>query len=95
MKQACVYICSSGKKGTLYTGVTSDLIKRAYEHHNGLIEGFTKRYNVKFLVWYELHESMLSAIQREKQIKQWNRSWKIELIEETNPEWEDLYKTLI
>ncbi|PHP21254.1 endonuclease [Sphingobium sp. IP1] len=85
-----VYILASRKNGTLYTGVTSDLIKRLYEHRNGLIEGFTKDYGVKRLVWFEPHDSMDSAILREKRIKKWNRQWKIELIEAGNPDWDDL-----
>lgn len=85
-----VYILASRKNGTLYTGVTADLIKRLYEHRNGLIEGFTKDYGVKRLVWFEPHDSMDSAILREKRIKKWNRQWKIELIEAGNPNWDDL-----
>ncbi|WP_313393676.1 GIY-YIG nuclease family protein [Sphingobium yanoikuyae] len=85
-----VYILASRKNSTLYTGVTSDLIKRLYEHRNGLIEGFTKDYGVKRLVWFEPHDSMDSAILREKRIKKWNRQWKIELIEAGNPDWDDL-----
>ena len=85
-----VYILASRRNGTLYTGVTSDLIKRLYEHRNGLIQGFTNDYGVKRLVWFEPHDSMESAIMREKRIKKWNRAWKIELIEAGNPEWDDL-----
>lgn len=85
-----VYILASRRNGTLYTGVTSDLIKRLYEHRNGLIEGFTKDYGVKRLVWFEPHDSMDSAILREKRIKKWNRQWKIGLIEAGNPDWDDL-----
>ncbi|MFB0874184.1 MULTISPECIES: GIY-YIG nuclease family protein [unclassified Sphingobium] len=85
-----VYILASRRNGTLYAGVTADLIKRLYEHRNGLIQGFTNDYGVKRLVWFEAHESMESAIVREKRIKKWNRSWKIELIEAGNPEWDDL-----
>ncbi|MBB4149438.1 putative endonuclease [Sphingobium scionense] len=81
---------ASRRNGTLYVGVTSDLIKRLYEHRNGLIEGFTKDYGVKRLVWFEPHDSMDSAILREKRIKKWNRQWKIELIEAGNPDWDDL-----
>ncbi|WP_176592229.1 GIY-YIG nuclease family protein [Sphingobium sp. EM0848] len=85
-----VYILASRKNGTLYTGVTSDLVKRLYEHRNGLIDGFTSDYGVKRLVWFETHDAMDSAIVREKRIKKWNRQWKIELIEAENPEWDDL-----
>ena len=94
MKQPCVYILASARMGTLYTGVTSDLIKRLWEHREKLAEGFTKRYDVYRLVWYEVHECMESAIQREKSIKGWKRQWKIELIEKRNPEWRDLYQSL-
>jgi putative endonuclease len=86
-----VYIMASKKKGTLYIGVTSDLVKRVWEHKNDLVEGFTKRYNVHNLVWYELHENMDSAIEREKNMKEWKRDWKINLIIKTNPNWNDLY----
>jgi putative endonuclease len=89
-----VYILSSKRNGTLYTGVTSDLVKRIYEHKNGLVDGFTKIYNIHFLVWYEVHESPESAITREKQIKKWNRGWKIRLIEKENPFWNDLYESI-
>ena len=95
MKQPCVYILASGWDGTLYVGVTSDLIKRVWEHKNDMIEGFTKTYRVHSLVWFEQHESMESAILREKAIKEWKRAWKVELIEESNPKWQDLYDTLL
>ena len=78
----------------MYTGVTSDLIKRVYEHKNNLVDGFTKKYDVHCLVWYEMHETAEAAITREKQIKKWNRKWKLNLIEKYNPEWNDLYRTL-
>ena len=94
-KQSCVYILASHKNGTLYTGVTSNLIQRVYQHKNNLIEGFTKKYGVHSLVYYELHENILSAITREKQIKKWKRQWKIELIEKNNPNWKDLYFELV
>ena len=94
-KQPAVYILASKRKGTLYTGVTSNLIKRIWEHKNCVVEGFTQRYNVHQLVWYELHENMESAIMREKQLKNWRRKWKMELIEEKNPEWFDLYSTIV
>jgi putative endonuclease len=95
MKQPCVYILASGWDGTLYVGVTSDLLKRVWEHKNDMIEGFTKTYRVHNLVWFEQHESMESAILREKAIKEWKRAWKVELIEESNPKWQDLYDTLL
>jgi len=86
-----VYIMASKKNGTLYIGVTNDLIKRVYAHKNDLVEGFTEKYGVRQLVYYEQTEDVKSAIQREKQLKKWNRSWKIELIENMNPDWKDLY----
>lgn len=94
-KQPCVYILASDQNGTLYVGVTSDPVKRVWEHKNNVVPGFTKRYNVHDLVWYELHDSMESAIAREKAIKAWKRSWKIELIEKSNPKWSDLYRGLL
>ena len=94
MKNFYVYILSSNRNGTLYTGITSNLLKRVYEHKHGLVEGFTKKYNVHNLVWYELHESVESAIMREKQIKKCKRDWKLKLIEKENPEWIDLYKEI-
>ena len=90
-----MYLLASKRNGTLYAGVTSDLIKRVWEHKNDLVEGFTKRYGVHRLVWYEIHNSMESAIKREKSIKGWKRAWKLELIESGNPDWEDLYYTII
>jgi len=93
--QPCVYILASDKNGTLYTGVTSDLVRRIWEHKSGSNEGFTKKYDVHFLVWYEQHETMESAINREKVLKKWERAWKIELIEKLNPEWRDLYQEII
>jgi len=86
---------ASDRNGTLYVGVTSDLIKRVWEHQHELVPGFTKRYSVHDLVWYELHDSMESAIAREKTIKEWKRRWKLELIERENPEWKDLYPGLL
>ena len=82
---------ASQRNGTLYIGVTSHLVQRVWQHKEGLIEGFTKRYGVKFLVWYELHETMIAAIEREKAIKKWRRDWKITLIETKNPDWRDLW----
>jgi len=86
---------ASRRNGTLYVGVTSDLMKRVWEHKNNLVEGFTKRYGIHLLVWYELHPTMESAIQREKAMKEWKRSWKLEMIVKNNPEWLDLYPDLI
>jgi len=94
-KQPAVYILASKRNGTLYIGVTSDLTKRVWEHKNDLVDGFTKRYRVHRLVWYEFHESMESALKREKSMKEWKRVWKLELIENVNPDWEDLYNTII
>ena len=94
-KEPCVYILASRRNGTLYTGVTSSLKKRVWEHKNDLVEGFTKRYGVHILVWHELHSNMESAITREKAIKEWKRCWKLELIEEMNPDWRDLYDELL
>lgn len=82
---------ASARNGTLYVGVTSNLIQRVWQHKNGLVEGFTKRYKTHLLVWFEQHEEMLGAIAREKAIKKWERQWKLELIETTNPYWLDLY----
>ena len=95
IQQPAVYILASKRNGTLYTGVTSDLIKRIWEHKNNLAEGFSKRYHVHNLVWYELHSEMTSAIEREKNIKEWKRAWKIELIESHNPDWKDLYNDIM
>jgi putative endonuclease len=94
LKQFYVYILCSRRNGTLYTGVTSDLVKRVYEHKNDLVEGFTQKYGVHRLVWYEVHESWESAFQREKQIKKWERAWKLKLIERDNPSWADLYESI-
>ena len=95
MKQPCVYILASQRNGTLYIGVTSDLIKRVWEHKQNFVEGFTRQYSVHDLVWYEQHEDMLTAIAREKMLKEWKRAWKLELIEKMNPEWKDLYEDLV
>ena len=94
-KQPAVYILASKRNGTLYIGVTSDLIKRTWEHKNDSVEGFTKRYRVHRLVYYELHEDMESAIRREKQMKKWDRDWKLELIEKQNPDWRDLWEGIL
>ena len=95
MKTPCVYILASKQNGTLYVGVTSNLARRIWEHKNDRVEGFTKRYGVHKLVWYEAHAAMASAIAREKAIKAWNRAWKIDAIEASNPEWTDLYDELV
>jgi putative endonuclease len=94
-KQPVVYIMASRRNGTLYIGVTSDLVKRVWQHKNDVVEGFTKKYGVHTLVYYELHANMTEAIHREKQLKKWNRAWKIELIEKENPQWLDLWPTLV
>jgi len=93
-KRFYVYILASKKNGTLYTGITSDLVKRVWEHQNHVVKGFSQKYDVTRLVYYEEHSNSLSAIKREKSIKRWRRAWKISLIEKTNPEWNDLYPTL-
>jgi len=94
-KKPCVYILASERNGTLYIGVTSDLVKRIWEHKNNVVEGFTKKYSVHKLAWFEPHETMVEAIQREKRLKEWKRKWKLELIEEQNPNWRDLYEDLV
>ena len=94
MKAGFVYIMASQKNGTIYLGVTSDLAKRAYEHRNGLIEGFTKENDCKLLVWFEAFDHLQDARQRELQMKEWKRAWKIKRIEEANLDWDDLYPTL-
>ena len=95
MKLPCVYILASRRHGTLYVGVTSDLVKRIWEHRNDAVASFTSRYFVHDLVWHEVHETMESAIAREKTLKEWKRVWKIDLIEQTNPGWRDLYSELV
>ena len=94
-RQPAVYILASKRNGTLYVGVTSDLRKRVWGHKNDLVKGFTKRYHVHRLVWYELHETMESAILREKRIKEWKRVWKLRMIESDNPTWKDLYDRIV
>jgi len=94
MKQPCVYIVASQRRGTLYTGVTANLPRRAFEHREGLVKGFSTKYGCKILVWYELHETMIDAITREKQIKGGSRAKKLALIEELNPGWNNLYDSL-
>lgn len=93
--QYYIYILTSKKNGTLYIGVTSDLVKRVYEHKNELVKGFTQKYAIHNLVYFETTESIESAIMREKQLKKWDRAWKINLIEKNNPVWKDLYPGLI
>ena len=92
---AFIYIMSNKKDGTLYIGVTSDLVKRVYEHKNSFVDSFTKRYNLKRLVYYEVYEDIVSAIEREKRLKNWKREWKIALIEEDNKLWRDLYNDIL
>lgn len=92
MKRGIVYILASQRHGTLYIGVTSNLAARVYQHKTKAVKGFTENYNVDKLVWFEIHDQIDEAIRREKQLKKWNRDWKIRLIEENNPEWVDLYE---
>ena len=94
MKQPASYILSNKRNGVLYIGVTSDLLKRTYQHKYHVVNGFSKKYNLNKLIYFEMHESMNDAIAREKQLKKWNRAWKIKLIETINPEWLDLSKDL-
>jgi putative endonuclease len=94
VKQPAVYIMASGRNGTLYVGVTSDLVIRVWQHKNDVFKGFTKQYSVEMLVWYEVHETMESAISREKAIKFWKRAWKLRTIEADNPQWLDLYDVI-
>ena len=95
MQQYYVYIMASKKHGTLYIGVTNDIIKRVYQHKNDLLEGFSKKYATHNLVYYEIHGDIINAIQREKRLKKWERQWKINLIEKDNPEWKDLYLDMV
>ena len=95
MKNYYIYIMAGKKNGTLYIGITNDLVKRVYEHKNDINEGFTKKYKVHILVYYEAYNDVNSAMKREKQMKKWKRQWKIELIEKNNPNWKDLYCQLI
>jgi len=94
MKQPAVYLMASQRNGTLYIGVTSDLIKRTWQHRTHAVEGFTNQYSINLLVWFEQHETMESAIAREKALKKWNRAWKLFLIEKTNPDWMDLWPVI-
>ncbi len=95
MKEPAVYILASQRNGTLYIGVTSNLVQRVWQHKNEVLESFTKKYGVHMLVYYELHGGMREAIVREKQLKKWNRAWKLRLIEEKNPNWDDLYESIL
>ena len=95
MKNYNVYIVTNKRRGTLYIGMTNNLVRRGYENRNGLIDGFTKKYNLKRLVYFEVFNRVEDAILREKRLKKWNRQWKIELIEKLNPEWIDLYEQLV
>lgn len=95
MSRPCVYILASKRNGTLYVGVTSNIARRAWEHRNSMMDGFTRRYGLKMLVHVEFHNTMPDAILREKQIKKWRRAWKLELIERENPDWSDLYDDLL
>jgi putative endonuclease len=95
MRVYSIYILASKRNGTLYVGFTGDLVKRVYEHKNNMAEGFTKKYNVHRLVYYETGGDYEGALQREKRIKEWQRKWKIELIEKVNPEWRDLYEDIL
>jgi putative endonuclease len=94
-KQPCVYILASQRNGTLYVGVTSALVQRIWQHKNDTVEGFTEKYGVHILAYFELYADMLAAITREKQITKWNRAWKLELIESTNPDWRDLWEDIL
>ena len=94
-KQFCVYIVTNRPRGTFYIGVTSNLAQRIGQHREKAVDGFSKRYGLDRLVWYELHENAESAILREKQLKKWNRLWKVELIEKMNPEWRDLFQDIV
>lgn len=94
-RQPAVYLLASQPRGTLYVGVTSDLVKRTHQHKHNLVAGFTQQYKVHTLVWYELHQTMEAAILREKQIKAWKRAWKLQMIESTNPSWTDLYPGIL
>jgi putative endonuclease len=90
-----VYILANRRNGTLYIGLTDNLARRVYEHQTGALAGFTRKYGIKTLVWYELHESRETAFQRERQLKKWNRAWKLQLIEGLNPGWRDLAHELV
>jgi putative endonuclease len=95
MSAAFVYLMTNRRNGILYVGVTTDLVRRSYEHRMGALPGFTKRYGLKRLVWFETHDDIVAAIQREKTMKHWPRAWKVRLINASNPEWWDLYETIL
>ena len=95
MKAFWVYILASKRNGTIYVGVTNDLVRRVYEHREGTVQGFTKKHDVKLLVYYEQHDTVTAAIQREKNIKHWSRRWKFDLIHSMNPEWDDLFDVVV
>ncbi len=95
MKRGYVYIMASARNGTLYIGVTSDLVQRIWQHREGVADGFTKTYGCKSLVWYEVHDDLDQARQREVRMKKWNRQWKLREIEALNPDWDDLFKSII
>lgn len=95
MKQSAIYILANKRNGTLYIGMTTDLVRRVYEHSIGVVEGFSKKYQTKMLVYYEMYERIEDAALREKQMKKWDRKWKLELIEKDNPDWQDLYDSII
>ena len=95
MKQTVVYLLASQPNGTLYIGVTSDLVKRVWQHKNNVVEGFSKKHSVHLLVYFEQYSDMITAIAREKQLKKWKRSWTIHLIEKGNPNWNDLYGSIL
>ena len=95
MKRGFVYIMASGRNGTIYIGSTSDLVQRAWQHRNGLVKGFTRDHGCKLLVWYEVHDDLQEARHRELQLKKWKRQWKLSTIETMNPDWADLYPTLV
>jgi putative endonuclease len=94
-KPSYVYMLASQRYGTLYLGVTADLVRPVYEHREAFVAGFTKEYEVKRLVWYEIHTDIVAAITREKQLKKWNRAWKIELVQQRNPHWRDLFDEIV
>ena len=95
MKDPAVYILASKYNGTLYIGVTSNLVKRIWEHKSNVVEGFTHKHSVHLLVYFEQHDSIIDAISREKQLKRWQRNWKVKLIEKNNPQWRDLYSEIV
>ena len=95
MKAGYAYIVASGRSGTIYTGVTADLVGRAWQHRTGAVDGFTKEHGCTRLVWFEAHDDLQEARQRELRVKKWNRIWKLRLIEERNPMWADLFDTLV